>query len=198
MAANLQQPYRLSSDVTYPEMSVQARQALVAQARQQRIELELESNASIARRYRDLVGRGASPAEIAQGLRDAIRMQATSGHSPARDQRVLAERAPAEADRRSHQSPHMQAQSSAADVDRIDRMFINRRLRQVRTNLRPHAKLESVHHLQSNVPDDVDELDIMRPRPSPRHFAKAKLESPLEEDFPMMDRALPGTFKARS
>ena len=98
MAANLQQPYRLSSDVTYPEMSEQARQALVAQAQQQRIELELESNASIARRYRHLVGRGASPAEIAQGLRDAIRMQATSGHSPTRDQRVLAERAPAEAD----------------------------------------------------------------------------------------------------
>ena len=99
MAANTQQPYRLSSDVTYSEMSEQVRQALVAQARQQRIELELESNASIARRYRDLVGRGASPAEIAQGMRNAIRIQATSGHSPARDQRVLADRAQAEADR---------------------------------------------------------------------------------------------------
>ena len=77
----------------------------------------------------------------------------------------------------------MQAQASAADVDLIDRMLINRRLRRIRTNLRPHAKLESVHHLQSNVPDDFDELDIMRPRPSPRHYAKAKLESPLEEDL---------------
>ena len=77
----------------------------------------------------------------------------------------------------------MQAQASAADVDLIDRMLINRRLRRIRTKLRPHSKLESVHHLQSNVPDDFDELDIMRPRPSPRHCAKAKLESPLEEDL---------------
>ena len=114
MAANLQQPYRLSSDVTYPEMSEQARQALVAQARQQRIELELESNASIARRYRDLVGRGASPAEIAQGLRDAIRMQATSGHSPACDQRVFAERVPAEADQE-REAENDSDQASALD-----------------------------------------------------------------------------------
>ena len=99
MAVNRQQPHRLSSDVIGPEMSKQAQQALVAQARQHRIELELESNASIARRYRNLVGRGASSAEIAQGLRDAIRMQATSGLSPARDQRVLVELAQAEADR---------------------------------------------------------------------------------------------------
>ena len=99
MAVNLQQPHRLSSDVIGPEMSKQAQQALFAQARQHRIELELESNASIARRYRNLVGRGASSVEIAQGLRDAIRMQATSGLSPARDQRVLVELAQAEADR---------------------------------------------------------------------------------------------------
>ena len=92
----------------------------------------------------------------------------------------------------------MQAQASAADVDRIDRMLINRRLRRNRTNLRPHAKLESVHHLQSNVPDDVDELDIMRRRPSPRHCAKAKLESPLEEDFhgPSTSRDLQGAIIA--
>ena len=99
MAVNLQQSHRLSSDVIGPEMSKQAQQALVAWARQHRIELELESNASIARRYRDLVGRGASPAEIAQGLRDIISMQAATGHSPARDQRVLVERAQVEADR---------------------------------------------------------------------------------------------------
>ena len=39
-----------------------------------------------------------SPAEIVQELRDAIRMQAISGYSPARDQRVLVEHAQAEAD----------------------------------------------------------------------------------------------------
>ena len=99
MAMNLQQPHHLSSDGIGPGMSKQAQEALVAQARQHRIELELESNASISRRYRNLVGRGASPAEIAQGLRDAIRMQVIHGHSPARDQRVLVEHAQAEADR---------------------------------------------------------------------------------------------------
>jgi hypothetical protein len=98
MAVNLQQPHRLSSDVRGHVMSEQARQGLVARARQHRIELELESNASIARRYRDLVGRGTSPDEIAQGLRDIIRLQATNGHCPARDQRVLVEHAQAEAD----------------------------------------------------------------------------------------------------
>ena len=99
MAVHLQQSHRLSSDVIGPEMSKQAQQARVAGARQHRIELELESNASIARRYRDLVGRGASPDEIAQGLRDIISMQAATGHSPARDQRVLVARAQVEADR---------------------------------------------------------------------------------------------------
>ena len=75
----------------------------------------------------------------------------------------------------------MPAQASAADVDHIDLMLINRRIRPLRANLRPHAKLDSVHLLQSNVPEDVDELDIMRPRPSPRHCAKTKLQSPLQD-----------------
>ena len=83
--------------------------------------------------------------------------------------------------------PHkgLQCEPSAADVDHIDLVtdlvLINRRLRRFRANLRPHAKLESVHLVQSNVPDDVDGPDIMRPRSSHRHCAKTKLESPLED-----------------
>ena len=103
-------------------MSEQARQGLVAQAQQHRIELELESNASISRRYRNLVGRGASPAEIAQGLRDAIRMQAIHGHSPARDQRVLVEHAQAEADRE-REAENDSGKARARALDKIMRIL---------------------------------------------------------------------------
>ena len=74
----------------------------------------------------------------------------------------------------------MPAQASVTDVDNIDLMLINRRISTLRANLRPRAKLESVHHLQSNDTDDVEKLDILRPRPSPQHCAKTKLQSPLQ------------------
>ena len=90
MATHQQQAFRLSSDVIDFEIPEQVQQALI-QARQQRIESELESKASIGRHYRALVGRGASPAQIAQGLQNVINTQATSGRFPARDHRVLAE-----------------------------------------------------------------------------------------------------------
>ena len=95
-----QQAFRLSSDMIDFGNPVQIQQARAA-ARQQRIESELESNASIGRHYRALVGRGASPGQIAQGLRNVINnTQATSGRFPACDHRVLvAGRARAEADR---------------------------------------------------------------------------------------------------
>ena len=95
---NQQPAFRLSSDMIDPNLPDQVQQALI-EARQQRIERELESNASIGRHYRALVGRGASPAQIAQGLRDVINTLATSGHFSARDHRVLAAHARAEADR---------------------------------------------------------------------------------------------------
>ena len=94
-----QQTFRLSSDMIDFKIPEQVQQALI-QARQQRIERELESNASIVRHYRALVGRGASSAQIAQGLRNVINnTQATGGRFPARDHRVLADHARAEADR---------------------------------------------------------------------------------------------------
>ena len=94
-----QQAFRLSSDMIDFNNPQQVQQAFI-QAQQQRIQRELESNASIGRHYRALVGRGASPGQIAQGLRNVINnTQATSGRFPARDHRVLADRAQAEADR---------------------------------------------------------------------------------------------------
>ena len=100
MATQQQELAYLSSDMSDTERQEQARpdshQAL-AQVRQYRVERALESNASIKRKYRALVGRGASPAQIAKGLRDTLRMQAATGRVPARDAEVLAERARAEA-----------------------------------------------------------------------------------------------------
>ena len=93
-----QQAFRLSSDMVDFEIPGQVQQALI-QARQQRIESELEANASIVRHYRALVGRGASSAQIAQGLRNVINDQATRDHLPVRDRLVLAEHARAEAER---------------------------------------------------------------------------------------------------
>ena len=98
MAMHQQHAFRLSSDMIDFEIPEQVQQALI-QARQQRIESELESNASIVRHYRALVGRGASSAQIAQGLRNVIINQATRDHLPVRDRRVLAEHARAEAER---------------------------------------------------------------------------------------------------
>ena len=100
MATHQQELAYLSSDMSDTERQEQARpdshQAL-AQVRQYRVERALESNASIKRKYRALVGRGASPAQIAKGLRDTLRKQAATGRVPARDAEVLAERARAEA-----------------------------------------------------------------------------------------------------
>ena len=89
-------------------------------------------------------------------------------------------------DTNTNNPPHMQAHASAADVEHIDLMLINRRMRPPRANLRAHAKLESIHHFHSNGHDPVDgticvELDVLRPRISRRHCAKPKLESPLED-----------------
>lgn len=80
----------------------------------------------------------------------------------------------------------MQAHASAADVEHIDLMLINRRIRPLRANLRSHAKLESIYHFQSNGHDPVDgticvELDVLRPRIFRGRCAKPKLESPLED-----------------
>ena len=100
MVTHQQELAYLSSDMSDTERQEQARpdshQAL-AQVRQHRVERALESNASIQRKYRALVGQGAAPAQIAKGLRDTVRMQAATGRVPARDAEVLAERARAEA-----------------------------------------------------------------------------------------------------
>jgi hypothetical protein len=85
---------RLSSDVL---LSADSKSDLLARARHDRIQRELELSTAIGATYRALVGQDATPCLIAAGLRDAIARQVESGVMLERDRAVLAEKAENEA-----------------------------------------------------------------------------------------------------